>query len=95
MWVVAAGHKVSLLPQILEQITHLSCYSVRQLRTQNNCPLKMKNICIYLVSSLCLSFKMPNFFSSVLPSSFLLGNRIPKLCLEPKFRFFGSEEGLK
>lgn len=58
-------------------------------------PFKQRNICIYPVSSLWLSFKTPAFFSPGLPSSFLLGTRIPKLSLEPKFRFFGSAKGLK
>lgn len=94
IWAVSAGHRVSLLPQILELVTHPRCCSMEQIRKQNICPFKTekKVICYHLFLS--LSFKMPNVFSAVLPS-FLLGTRIPKLHLEPKFRFFGSVKGFK
>lgn len=85
------GHRVSLWPQILELVT--SSHSIGH--TREKLPFKQKNIYIYLVSSLWLSFKTPNFFSPGLPFSFLLGTRIPKLSLEPKFRVFGSAKGLK
>lgn len=40
MWAVSAGHGVSLLPQILELVTHPQCCSMEQIRKQNICPFK-------------------------------------------------------
>lgn len=58
MWAVSAGHGVSLLPQILELVTHPRCCSMEQIRKQNIRPFKTekkkKVICYHLFLSLSL-----------------------------------------